>query len=424
MGGQGHPGRILEVRHGIDKLYADALLSGLFKGFVSGNRDHAGTVHRNVYDPGPVRCEGVERTGVRRTLAQDRVALVQKDLADEVETLLGTGGDEDVLLVGARALSGHHVDDDVLYTFEPRGRAVLQSLGAIGGHVVGDLAERLLAEGPGVGEAASERDDARPRQSSHEVAGRRALHSLDPVGIQEVEAVEIYERQMLSLISAVRVQGIPWRHGFDVVPSKFLREYLPELGREFEATHAAAPTPDRKYLQALDPGGERPLVCHGPHEVRSFDEVIFFQPRPKLGHVLWQDHRQEDVAGGRREHTRRSQHEVELPVRVIASERHFFENGRERVLSGVFFEPLPELYELLRSGFRGGRDLRRHVLPQLARELAREDQDELPGVGDDTNLAVHRLEPLEARHSHLAHARDSNIRVARIVDSVAWKPCS
>src|SRR5215210_6321744 len=186
LGHQRHPGGVLEVGDGVDELDVKALLAGFVQGLAGGDRDHAGPVHRDVRYARPVGGEGVQGAGVGRTLAEDRVPLVEEDLGDEVEPLLGSGRDEDVLLPRRGALGSHHVHDDVLYGLEPRGWAVLERLGGVLGDAARDLAERRLPEGPRVGEAAGERDDAGPGQGCHEVAGGCGLHPFDPLGVEEV----------------------------------------------------------------------------------------------------------------------------------------------------------------------------------------------------------------------------------------------
>jgi hypothetical protein len=168
------------------------------RAFLRVSRAATGPIHRGVGYAWPVGCERVERPSVGRTLAQDSVTLVEEDLGDEVEPLLGPCRDEDVLLPRRRALRAHDLDYDVLYGFEARRRPVLEGLGRIRGDVAGDLTERLFPKGLRVWKAARQRDDAWPRERGHKVAGRGRLHALDAVGVEEVESVEIYERQALS----------------------------------------------------------------------------------------------------------------------------------------------------------------------------------------------------------------------------------
>src|SRR5215208_3759581 len=154
LGHERHPCGVLEVGDCVDELHVEALLAGFVQHLTGCDRDHARPVHGDVRDARPVGGEGVQCASVSRTLAQDGVPLVEEDLGDEVEPLLGAGGDEDVFLPGRGALRGHHVHYDVLYGFETRCRTVLQRLGGILGDAARDLPERLLAEGPGVGKAA------------------------------------------------------------------------------------------------------------------------------------------------------------------------------------------------------------------------------------------------------------------------------
>src|SRR3712207_2441035 len=237
---QRHPGGVLEVGYGVDEFDVEAPFAGLVQRLAGGGRADAGPVHGDVRYARPVGSEGVQGAGVGRALAKDRVALVEKDLGDKVESLLGARGDEDVLLPGRGTLGSHHLHYDVLYRLKARGWPVLQRLGRVRRYAARDLPKRLLPEGPRVGEASGERDDAGPREGRHEVAGGRSLHALDPLGVEEVEAVEVYERHL----------RIPLVHqGLDVLPAQTLREGLPELGCHFEAAGAAAPSAHREDLE-------------------------------------------------------------------------------------------------------------------------------------------------------------------------------
>src|SRR5918994_1053112 len=198
LGDHRNPSRVLEVGDSVEELDVEPAFAGLLEGLAGSDGDNAGPIHRGVGYAWPVGGESVERPSVGRPLAQDCVALVEEDLGDEVEPLLGSCRDEDVLLPRRRALRAHDLDYDVFYGFEARRRPVLQGLGRVRSDVPGDLTERLFPEGPRVRKSASQRDDARPRERGHKVAGRGRLHALDPVGIQEIESVEIYERQGLS----------------------------------------------------------------------------------------------------------------------------------------------------------------------------------------------------------------------------------
>jgi hypothetical protein len=136
------------------------LRSGLLQRLTGRDGDDARPVHRDVRYARPVGGESVERPRVGRPLAEHRVALVQKHLRDKVQSLLGPGGDEDVLLPRGRSLRAHDLHDNVLYGLEAGRGAVLEGLGGVLGDVARDLTESFLAKGPGVGEPARQRDDA------------------------------------------------------------------------------------------------------------------------------------------------------------------------------------------------------------------------------------------------------------------------
>src|SRR5215210_2375181 len=203
LGDHGNPRRVLEVGDGVEELDVKPRFAGLLQSLAGRNRDDTGPVHRGVGDARPVGGERVERPRVGRPLTKDSIALVEEDLGDEVEPLLGSRRNEDVFLSRRSALPAHHLDYHVLYGFEAGRRPVLEGLGRVRGDVLRDLTERLFAESPRVGEATGQRDDAWSRERGHQVAGRRGLHALDPVGIEEIEAVEVYERQRLSPVGDV-----------------------------------------------------------------------------------------------------------------------------------------------------------------------------------------------------------------------------
>ena len=62
--------------------------------------DEAVLVHRDVVDLGLVRPEDHHRGDVARALGEHDVAGVEEELAEELERVLRSGGDHDV--VGAR----------------------------------------------------------------------------------------------------------------------------------------------------------------------------------------------------------------------------------------------------------------------------------------------------------------------------------
>src|SRR5215212_5056164 len=136
LGDHRHPGRVLEVRHSVDELYVQALRTGPLQRLAGRDGDNAGAVHRHVRYARPVGGERVERPRVCRSLTEDRVALVEEDLGDQVKALLGACCDEDVFLPRWSAFGAHNLDYDVLYGFEAGGWTVLEGLGRVLGDVL------------------------------------------------------------------------------------------------------------------------------------------------------------------------------------------------------------------------------------------------------------------------------------------------
>ena len=102
---------VLEVRDRVDELGAartDALELGLEQVHA-----HAVVVHRHAADLGLVRRERLQRADVGGALGDDDVAGVQERLGEQVERLLGAGGDEQVARLEAHADLGHEVGDEL-----------------------------------------------------------------------------------------------------------------------------------------------------------------------------------------------------------------------------------------------------------------------------------------------------------------------
>src|SRR5215210_2652082 len=172
LGYHRNPSRVLKVGDGVEELDVEPPFAGLLEGLAGRDGNDTCPIHRGVGYARPVGGERIERPSVGRPLAQNSVALVQENLGDQVEPLLGSCRNEDVLLPRRRALRAHDLDYHVLYGFEARRRPLLEGLGCVRGDVAGDLTERLLPKGLRVGKAARQRDDARPRERGHQVAGR------------------------------------------------------------------------------------------------------------------------------------------------------------------------------------------------------------------------------------------------------------
>ena len=157
-----------EVAIGVIFEYRDFILGHQFHQFLSAFQGHAAAggvlVVRDDIDEFDIRCgfqiffqffgddavvvsryfdvfrlfeiKSADSAQVSRAFAEDDVAFVQEDTAGDVETLLGTGNDHDVLgfhFVHAHRLvhSVHAVSDSLTQAHEAQGRAVLHSAGAI-----------------------------------------------------------------------------------------------------------------------------------------------------------------------------------------------------------------------------------------------------------------------------------------------------
>lgn len=68
-----------------------------FKGFLEGLQVHPFLIGGHGDEPWPIGPKGLEGPHVAWGLHQNRASLVQKDLADEVQPLLASRGDQDLL---------------------------------------------------------------------------------------------------------------------------------------------------------------------------------------------------------------------------------------------------------------------------------------------------------------------------------------
>ena len=84
------PARVLEIRHDVDELDPIHRIETRFEL----RRHHAVVIGRHLDEGRPVGAKGADGAEVGRALAEDNVALVEKDLAGQVEGLLRTADDE------------------------------------------------------------------------------------------------------------------------------------------------------------------------------------------------------------------------------------------------------------------------------------------------------------------------------------------
>ena len=100
--GQGRPGRVVEVRDGVEELRALAGRLHRRERLAQRLGHQPVLVHRDVHDLGLVGREGAERADVGRRLGDHDVTRVDEDAGDQVERLLAADGDDDVLAGGRR----------------------------------------------------------------------------------------------------------------------------------------------------------------------------------------------------------------------------------------------------------------------------------------------------------------------------------
>ena len=159
LGRHGHTTGILEIRNGVEELQPRVVLANAFELFLEQVRAHALIVEGNRADVGLVSRESLQRTEVRGTLGDDDVAGVAERLRNEIERLLSTRRNDDVLGLVPDAEVANEVAEH-LRRFEQAVRAtVLERNGLIVDCRFGRLAHGALGQKRYVGHAACKRDD-------------------------------------------------------------------------------------------------------------------------------------------------------------------------------------------------------------------------------------------------------------------------
>ena len=135
-------------------------------------------VHGDVPDPRLRRLEDAEGAHVGRALGEDDVAGVDEDAGDQVQTLLGADGDDDLAGRGVGdALERHDVADPLAQPGIALAGAVLQGLGAHAGDEVADhRADGVERQGGDGRHAAGQRDHLGPADDGEQGADLRGLH--------------------------------------------------------------------------------------------------------------------------------------------------------------------------------------------------------------------------------------------------------
>ena len=138
---------------------------------------HAVGVHLDLHDAGLVGVEGGYGSRIGRRLGHDRVAGIDEGLAHQVDHLLAPGCDDHLVGVHRGSFGGHHLEDALHRAGHALGRAVLERpRGRLGRHLGHQLGVQLRREGPGLGQAARQRDHLGAFGEGHHVAHRRGAH--------------------------------------------------------------------------------------------------------------------------------------------------------------------------------------------------------------------------------------------------------
>ena len=102
--GPGTAGGVLEVRNYIDEF---AVRSGL-QNFVQLCRNQAAVIGGNLHEFRLVSVEGIQSAQIGGAFAQNYVTGVQEELTSEVQALLGTGGNQNVIRVNLGVIFVSH----------------------------------------------------------------------------------------------------------------------------------------------------------------------------------------------------------------------------------------------------------------------------------------------------------------------------
>ena len=129
----GAAGGVLEIGNDVDHLHA----LGGGQDLLQLVHDHAAVIGGNFDELGLTGLERIDGAQVGGALQQHDVTGVQEHTCGEIQTLLGTGGDEDVILVGVDIVLGQHTLGDLL----------AQAGEALGGGILQRLAAMLLQDG-------------------------------------------------------------------------------------------------------------------------------------------------------------------------------------------------------------------------------------------------------------------------------------
>ena len=172
----GTAGGVLEIGDDVDHLHT----LGGGQDLLQLGHDHAAIIGGDFDELGLAGLEGVDGTQIRGALQQHHVAGVQEHTTGEIQTLLGTGGHQNVVLIGVDVVLGQHTLGDLLaQTGIAFRRRILQSDTAIFlQNSDGCLHHLLHGEQLGSGHTAGKGDDVGLRGQLQQLADLRAFQQV------------------------------------------------------------------------------------------------------------------------------------------------------------------------------------------------------------------------------------------------------
>ena len=172
----GAAGGVLEIGDDVDHLHA----LGGGQDLLQLGHDHAAVVGGNFDELGFTGLEGVDGAQIGGALQQHHIAGVQEHAGGEIQTLLGTGGHKDVILIGVDVVLCQHTLGDLLtQTGIALGGRILQSHAAVflhNGH--GGLHHLLHGKQLGSGHTAGKGDDVGLRGQLQQLADLGTLQQI------------------------------------------------------------------------------------------------------------------------------------------------------------------------------------------------------------------------------------------------------
>ena len=124
----GAAGGVLEIGNDVDHLHA----LGGGQDLLQLVHDHAAVIGGNFDELGLAGLERIDGAQIGGALQQHDVTRVQEHTCGEIQTLLGAGGHQDMILVSVNVVLGQHTLGDLLaQAGEALGGGILQRLAAV-----------------------------------------------------------------------------------------------------------------------------------------------------------------------------------------------------------------------------------------------------------------------------------------------------